>query len=74
MTMFHINDTMNGMSDEEAFVFVQTYSLKKGVKKFGKRGMAAAQKEMQQLHDRVVFAPIRIQDMTEQERKRAKEG
>jgi hypothetical protein len=44
--MFHINATINGISDEEAFVFVHTYSLKHGIKKFGERGTAAAQKEM----------------------------
>jgi hypothetical protein len=65
---------MAGMNDDETFSFIQTYSLNKGLKTFGDRGKEAAQKEMKQLHDRVVFEPILIADMTPQERKRAMES
>ena len=34
-TMCHFNDTMSGMTDVEAYSFAQTYSLNKGLKKFG---------------------------------------
>jgi len=54
--------------------FVQTYSLKKGLRKFGKRGESSALKEMKQLDDREVYYPIRIEDLTDQERKRAMES
>ena len=63
-----IASTMNHLN------FMQTYSLKKGIEKFGTRGRVAAHKEMKQLHDRTVFVPIRIKDMEPQERKRAMES
>ena len=37
--------------------FIQTYCLKRGLKKFGKRGKDAALKEVKQVHDRIVFKP-----------------
>jgi hypothetical protein len=54
--------------------FVESYSLKAGIKKFREKGKAAAMKEMQQLHDREVFAPIKVEDLTESERKKAMES
>ena len=54
--------------------FVQTYTVLKGIKKFGKKALDASLKETQQLHDRVAFEPISIKDMTPQERKRAMES
>ena len=66
---------MNEMCiDKEAFHFVQSYSLRKGLKKFGQKGRDAAYKEMKQLHDRVVFEPIRIEDLTDIEKRRAMES
>jgi hypothetical protein len=51
--------------NKEAFHFVQqSYSLSKGLKKFGHKGRYAAYKEMKQLHDRVVFEPIKVADLT----------
>jgi hypothetical protein len=72
--MCHYNDTMAGMNDVEAYSFIQTYSLNKGLKKFGELGQKAVHKEMQQLNDCVVFKPIHIKDMTALERKRAMES
>jgi hypothetical protein len=74
LSMSHYMHSMVGMNDDETFSFIQTYSLNKGLKKFGDRGKDAAQKEMKQLHDRVVFEPILIADMTPLERKRAMES
>jgi hypothetical protein len=74
MTMTHYNTAMVGMNDSQACSFLQTYSLKQGIKKFGKRGVAAAHKELKQLNDRVVFEPISIEEMTAIERKRAMES
>ena len=66
---------MNEMCiDKEAFHFVQSYSLRKGLKKFGQKGRDAAYKEMKQLHDRVVFEPIRIEGLTDIEKRRAMES
>jgi len=56
------------------YTFIQTYSLKAGIKKFGEQGRKAALDEMKQIHDRVVFRPIRINNMSETERKHAMES
>jgi hypothetical protein len=72
--MCHFKVTMVGMNDVEAYSFLQTYSLNQGLKKFGEQGRKAAHKEIEQLHDRVVFKPIHIKDMTALERKRAMES
>jgi hypothetical protein len=74
MTMVHYNTALAGMNDIRASSFLQTYSLKQGIKKFGKKGIAATHKEMKQLHDRVVFKSISIEAMTKLEKKRAMES
>ena len=53
---------------------VVTYSLKKGIAKFGEEGRASALKEMKQLHDRECFAPIDSKTLTPTEKKRALES
>jgi hypothetical protein len=73
-TICHMNLTMGTLSEEEAFQFIQTYSLKAGLKKFGERGKEAATSEMKQLQERAVFEPIRVEEMTQLERKRAMES
>ena len=60
--------------DKEAFHFDQSCSLRKGLKKFGQKGRDAAYKKLKQLHDRVVFETIRIEDLTEIEKRRAMES
>ena len=52
----------------------QTYSLKKGLAKFGQRGYDGAFKEMQQLHDRTCFRPLHARDLTDTERARVIES
>ena len=47
--------------------FVQTYTVLKGIKKFGKKPLDASL-------DRGAFEPISKKDMTSQERKRATES
>jgi Reverse transcriptase (RNA-dependent DNA polymerase) len=51
--------------------FVETYSLKKGLKHFGTKGYEAAIGEMKQLHERAVFIPVDVNTLTQQEKKRA---
>ena len=63
----------NGKKKFEA-QFIQTYSLKAGLKVFGQRGRDAAMSEMKQLHDRVVFRPVHKSEMTRLEIKRALES
>jgi len=53
---------------------VITYSLKRGLQKFGERGKASTLKEMKQLVDRECFYPIKRSTMTSTERKRALES
>ena len=72
--MSYMNDNLEGLQDTELAQFVQTYSLMKGLKKFGERGRTAAYSEMKQLHERIAFAPIHIEELTELERKRAMES
>jgi hypothetical protein len=74
MTILHYSAALAGMNDTQASSFLQTYSLKQGIKKFGKQGIKAAHKEMKQIHDRVVFEPISIEEMMMLERKRAMES
>ena len=54
--------------------FLETYSLNKGLKKFGEAGKKAAVKEMKQLHDRSCFEPIKFENLTPTEKKRALES
>ncbi len=72
--MCHWNNMCQHFDDQQLLMFVQTYSLNKGLQKFGEPGRKAAHKEMKQLHDRVVFKPIHIKDMTALEKKRAMES
>jgi len=51
--------------------FVETCGLKQGIKKFRQTRKNAAQKEMKQLHDRAVFQPIKINELTQKEKTRA---
>ena len=51
-------------------IHVQTYSLNKGLKKFGEKGKKASMKELKQLHDRVVWEPLMIAELTALEKER----
>ena len=51
--------------------FIQTHSLKKGLKKFGTKGKDAAFGELKQLHDRIVFWPRKAEDLTQEELSKA---
>ena len=62
------------MSKKKFYQLVQRYSVQKGIKKFGKKGKNAAYKEMRQLHERVVFKPIKVESLTRLERQRAMES
>jgi hypothetical protein len=51
MTMLHYNTALIGMTGLQAYSFLQTNSLKQGIEHFGSKGVAAAHKELKQLHD-----------------------
>jgi hypothetical protein len=67
--MCHMNVKLGSLTDEQAPQFIQTYSLKKGLKKFGEHGKTAATSKMKQLHERAVFEPIHVEEMTQVERR-----
>jgi hypothetical protein len=54
--------------------FAQAYSLMKGIKEFGYKGRQATHNEMKQLHDRIVFKPIAIKELSTLEKTRAMES
>jgi len=45
MTMCHFNNKIAGMTNDHIASFLQTYSLKKGLKQFGDQGKISAHKE-----------------------------
>ena len=73
-TMHYLNNMIHSKKYEKLYSFVVTYSLNKCLKHFGQKGYDAAFGEVKQLHDRVVFRPVNISDLTPQERKRALES
>ena len=68
----HIKSTKK--AGKRAQQFVQPYSLKAGLKRFGEKGKISTLNEMKQLDDREVFYPINVNDLTDQERRRAMES
>ena len=58
-----------GNVDKQAISSLMTqYSLKAGLKKFGKKGEAAVEKELGQLHDFIVFIPINPANLDKDEK------
>ena len=53
------------------FGFGQQYMLEKGLKKFGDKGIESTKKEIGQLHDRKLFRPVHVKDITSNERRKA---
>jgi hypothetical protein len=51
--------------------FAQQYMLQKGLKVFGNKGHEALMKEIDQLHKRTCFAPLKVKEMKPSERKKA---
>ena len=70
----HIKEMLVYPKGKTGHQFFQTYSLIKGLKKFGEKGRKAAFKEIKQLHDRIVFKPIHVSELTNLERRRAMEN
>jgi len=59
---------------ERKLQFVQRYTLKKSMKKFGNRARQAATSELLQLHKRMVFKPVHRKDITKEEMDRSMES
>jgi len=74
VTMCQMNEGIVFEEKQVGHQFVQTYSLAKGIKKFGERGHEAAVSKVKQIHDCVVFRPISVEELTKLKRKRAMES
>eukprot|EP00957_Ditylum_brightwellii_P055130 4178794-Ditylum_brightwellii.AAC.1 len=68
--MDHFNT--NNVSDNKC-QFAQTYGLRKRLNKFRENGTKAVNKELEQLHSQNMLEPIRLEDLSSLERKRAME-
>ena len=58
----------------KAISFIETFSLKRGIAKFGEPGREAAKAEMKQLHERTAFTPLHPEEMTPAERRKTLES
>jgi hypothetical protein len=65
-----IAQTINTMNHQ----FAQTYSLTKSIKTFGKKRCQAAHKEMKQLHNCIVFKPIKVEELNAVKQRQAMES
>ena len=65
---------LNSRATTKEMSFVETYSLLRGLKKFGEKGYNSAFSEMEQLHKRNCFAPLSIAELTAQEKRKALES
>jgi hypothetical protein len=54
--------------------FMQAFTLKLGINKFGDKGIHAATDEFRQLHESQVFKPIYVDNLTNAEKQRAMES
>ena len=48
-----------------------TFNIKKGILKYGKKGREAVNKELAQLHNREVFKPIKLSELSKEEKDKA---
>jgi hypothetical protein len=69
ITRFIQDKTMN--VKQHGASFAQQYILQKGLKVFGKQGHEASKKEIDQLHKRTCFAPLKVKNMKPSKRKKA---
>jgi hypothetical protein len=64
-----MNIGVNQTTVKKNHQFTQTFSLSRGMKKFGEKGCQAAVKEMEQLYERIIFDLIHADDITTVEKK-----
>ena len=72
--MTNINNMLKQEPKSTMASFLQTYSLNKGIKKFGHRGYNSTFREMLQLHQRTAFTPLYVNELIPEEKKRALES
>ena len=64
----------NSMSKKKLYQLAHTCSLKREIIQFGEELKKSVYKELQQLNDRVVFKPVRVETLTTLEQKRIMES
>ena len=69
--MSDINSGVQRRGVKFAQVHAQQYMLQKGLKKYGKRGQAGAEKELEQLHKRTCFTPLDVSKLSSDEKEKA---
>eukprot|EP00957_Ditylum_brightwellii_P104290 7944110-Ditylum_brightwellii.AAC.1 len=74
MIMAHYNTITHGVKDQEAYNFIQAYSLKKVLKNFGSKGCQAVSKEMKQLHNHKVSHLSHMHKLNLKEKQQATES
>ena len=72
--MEHLETKVNNIEERTYTQLAQTYSLQAVLKKFKDKGKEATMGEMKQLDDRNVYYPIKVEELTPKERKRAMES
>jgi hypothetical protein len=72
--IIHYCNTAVANKQHKHHTFVETFSLKRGIRTFGEAAKDAAKSEMKQLHDRTAFAPIMVAELSQRERRRAMES
>jgi hypothetical protein len=72
--MSHFNRLIHMQNSNEGFAFLETYSLRKGLKHFGAKGCDAAFGEVKQFQDRALFRPVHVKKLTQQEQHRTMES
>ena len=68
--MAQVMDKMNN-DVEFRMSFGQQHILQKGLKLYKDRGYSAAMKELEQLHSRVCFVPVKMQNLSDAEKRHA---
>jgi hypothetical protein len=73
-TMDYLNNLVLTTKKDGKYSFLVTYSLKKGLKKYGKKGYDEAFGEMKQLHDHIASRSVDIDDVKTKKRQRPLES
>ena len=73
-------DYSQGMSAKDitlhilGVIMAEQYSIKRGLKVFGKEGEKAVTKELSQMHDMVVYTPVHAHELTREQKVQALES
>ena len=71
---YHMNEVMDLMHDLDTYVLAQTHSLKQSLKRYQKEERKYVNKEVEELHNRIIFVSIYRHETTTIERKGSMES